>query len=836
MLSLNWNRLTGPIPSELGNLSNLERLWLHDNDLFGPVPPELGALSALEILILSYNRHLAGPLPATFTGLTELWNLQFIETELCAPQTTEFREWLRGVADVFGDECPVVQGSDRDALAAIHEWTNGNGWRSSTNWLSDEPLDSWYGVTADSTDRVTALDLSDNSLAGILPDEAGDLLNLETLILNGNDKLAGEVPGRMRQIAFLSTLRLDGTGLCASTVAFATWLDRIPDARVTACPDDHGNEAAGATSIPLGERTGGEIESLSDEDWFRIETRERGRLSVSAEGNINVTGELYGADGSLAGYDGSFGNFSIVRRLSPGTYYVRVAGQTEETRGAYTLASSFEPRRPGARAYLTQAVQSHDFAVPLVAGEDALLRVFVMADSGVTASMPPVQVTFYRGGAQSHSVRIDGSSNQVPWTMAEGDLDATANAVVPGSVVVPGTEMVVEIDPDRTLDASLGIGGRIPEEGRMALDIRAVPDFDVTVVPFLSTESPDSSGYKVAVELTADHELFYETREWLPVANMEVSLREAVLVDYDPTDLERVLNDLQLLHTVDGASGYYMGVPPWIDEGTLGIAFRESHVSVSRLDAHTIAHEFGHNLSLRHAPCGGPAGVDGAYPYSDGRIGAWGYDFSNDDLVDPETYTDLMTYCRANDWISDYSFTRASDYRRETGAGFAAAAAGERSVLVLRGGVAERRLKIEPAFVLDAQPALPERRGPYRLVGSDAAGDELFALHFGMREVADTQDDSAAGFTFAIPTEAEWANALSAITLTGPEGSVSLLANDSASPPTALVLDAATGRIRAILRESSLQAIVAADGAGRIPPGTITLISRGIPGVDDWRR
>ena len=833
LLSLNWNRLTGPIPSELGNLSNLERLWLHDNDLFGPVPPELGALSALEILILSFNRHLAGPLPATFTGLTELWNLQFIETELCAPQTTEFREWLRGVADVFGDECPVVQGSDRDALAAIHEWTNGDGWRSSTNWLSEEPLDSWYGVTADSTDRVTALDLSDNSLAGILPDEAGDLLNLETLTLNGNDKLAGELPGRIRQIAFLSTLRLDGTGLCASTAAFATWLDRIPDARVTACPDDHGNEAAGATSIPLGERTGGEIESLSDEDWFRVEIRERGTLTVSAEGDISVTGQLYGADGSLAGYDGSTGNFSIVRRLSPGTYYVRVAGETENTRGAYTLASSFEPRKPGARAYLTQAVQSHDFAVPLVAGEDALLRVFVMADSGVTASMPPVLATFHRGSQEVHSVRIDGSSRRVPETMAEGDLDATANAVVPGSVLVPGTEMVVEIDPDRTLDASLGIGGRIPEEGRLALDVRSMSLFDVTAVPFLWTEDPDSSGYKEAIGLTADHDVFYETRDWLPVADMEVTVREPVLVDYDPKEnLGRVLDDTELLRVAEGASGYYMGVPPWIEAGTLGIALLDGKSSVSRLDGHTVAHEFGHNFSLRHTPCGNPAGVDGRYPHSGGRIGAWGYNFANGTLVDPETYTDLMTYCRANDWISDYSFAKSVDYRSEA----TGAAAVARRVLVLRGGVAEGRLKIEPAFVLDAQPTLPERSGPYRLVGSDVNGGELFALRFDLRKFADSNDETAAGFTFAIPTQAAWADALAAVTLTGPEGSVSLLAEDSASPATTLLLDGTTGRIRAILRESSAQAIVAADGTGRIQSSGITLISRGLPDPEAWRR
>ena len=97
--------------------------------------------------------------------------------------------------------------------------------------------------------------------------------------------------------------------------------------------------------------------------------------------------------------------------------------------------------------------------------------------------------------------------------MVEGDLDQTANVVVPADVIVPGTEMVVEIDPDGTLDPSLGVGRRIPAEGRMALDIRVMPPFDITAVPFLWTENPDMSVIETTMDLTAEHELFYETRE-----------------------------------------------------------------------------------------------------------------------------------------------------------------------------------------------------------------------------------------------------------------------------------------------------------------------------------
>ena len=59
-LALSSNALTGEIPSGLGSLSNLEILWLSHNQLTGNVPSELGNLSALEKLTLSNNQLTGG--------------------------------------------------------------------------------------------------------------------------------------------------------------------------------------------------------------------------------------------------------------------------------------------------------------------------------------------------------------------------------------------------------------------------------------------------------------------------------------------------------------------------------------------------------------------------------------------------------------------------------------------------------------------------------------------------------------------------------------------------------------------------------------------------------
>ena len=58
---------------------------------------------------------------------------------------------------------------DRAALVALYNATGGADWKDNTNWLSDGPLDDWYGVTTDANGRVTELNLRNNDLAGEMP-------------------------------------------------------------------------------------------------------------------------------------------------------------------------------------------------------------------------------------------------------------------------------------------------------------------------------------------------------------------------------------------------------------------------------------------------------------------------------------------------------------------------------------------------------------------------------------------------------------------------------------------------------------------------------------------
>ena len=75
--------MSGEIPPELGNLSNLRELDLGHNELSGEIPPELGNLASLYYLRLE-NTELSGCLPSIlssreFVAATDLGGLEFCQ-------------------------------------------------------------------------------------------------------------------------------------------------------------------------------------------------------------------------------------------------------------------------------------------------------------------------------------------------------------------------------------------------------------------------------------------------------------------------------------------------------------------------------------------------------------------------------------------------------------------------------------------------------------------------------------------------------------------------------------------------------------------------------------
>ncbi len=208
--------LNGVIPPELGSLSNLWGLFLSNTQLTGPIPPELGNLSNLDQLLIDDNQ-LTGEIPSELGKLSNLRYLTVHDNQLtgCIPTV------LLGKVVYHPDTLPLPLlslpycRSDKDALTALYYRTGGKSWTRSDNWLSDEPLGEWHGVTTDADGRVTALSLRDNNLVGNIPRAlgfGGNLDKLEVLALDGNS-LKGEIPSELGNLTGLTRLALNRNDL-----------------------------------------------------------------------------------------------------------------------------------------------------------------------------------------------------------------------------------------------------------------------------------------------------------------------------------------------------------------------------------------------------------------------------------------------------------------------------------------------------------------------------------------------------------------------------------------------------------------------------------------------
>lgn len=512
------------------------------------------------------------------------------------------------------------------------------------------------------------------------------------------------------------------------------------------------------------------------------------------------------------------------------------AVQVSVVAGSGTRPASLAP------AYLTQTVQSSDFAVPLVAGEPALLRVFVdggPAGLATGAPMPPVRAVFRSGKNQVHVADIPLAPGPVPARAAEGDLRSSANATIPGGIVRPGLDLVVHVDPEGLLGPTVGVARRIPALGRLQVDVQPVAELALTLVPLVWSDAPARSVVDVVAAATADpqgSELLRGVRDLLPVASLSVTAHAPVTTSSNKAN--EVLAQLEAIRVMEGAAGYYMGLMARF-EMYGGLAYRPGRSSVSVPQWGTVAHELGHNMSLGHAPCGDPAQVDPAFPYPNGSTGAWGYDFRHGGQLIPPTSNDIMSYCFGQRWISDYHFTRALEYRaRDEGTAFDAIASAPGSSLLLWGGVDPSGVPfLEPAFVVEAPPALPRAGGGHRLVGHADDGRELFSLAFDLPAVAD--GDGGSSFAFALPVQPAWAGNLAGITLSGPGGSATL--DRDTDRAMAIRRDPTTGQVRAILRDPPPEVLAKASPATALTPesgqaSVEVLFSRGIPDAAVWRR
>ncbi len=844
VLQMYSNRLTALSEGVFDDLTSLRWLYMHSNRLTSLPDGAFDGLSSLERLLMTSNRIAALP-DNPFDDLTSLQWLYMSGNEI-----TEIPE---GAFDNLGNLQRLYMGRNR--VSEIPEGAFDNLGALQRLLLYSNAIATVPEGAFDSLGELQWLFLYFNEIEA-LPDGVFDALaNLRTLDVEGN-KITSLPEGVFDNLSRLQVLWLSRNGLTSVPEGAFDSLSQLQVLyahrnRLTVLPDGLFEGTRVLQTLVLANNPGTpfpfvlELQRTDNDDALAPGPAtvsinvalgapfpmKIGLATSGAEASeywLSIgAGETQSSETQVFKPKGS-GFASSVRTASvpdPGLAGIFV-GIKVLASDPLVLANPPKIRVETPVVYLNQAAQNQDGTVPLIAGRQAILRVFGTSDD-VNNLRPAAKAIFYRGGEMVHSVDLDAPPNGIPTEVDESRLTRSFNAMVPGEVLMPGTELVVELDTEGTLPLAFGSVTRVPEVGAMPLNVIEVPPLNVTIVPIHYAWDPNAVFNDGVMEVsrnlveTMPEDLLYPTRTVLPVRELNLTLREPYYTWADTMQGAgfTLLGEVELLRHLEavGTAEYYHGLfawprySTWQSWGFGGVAadipsytaMTLSHLgegSVYGGLASTFAHELGHNLNLRHAPCGGAGGPDPDYPYLLASIGTWGYDFGmtgqSGTLVDPLVSKDHMSYCSPA-WTSDYYFAKSLIFRATYGwpAADAQARRGSaRRTLLLSGGVHDGTMQLGPAFVWRAQPKLPQRGGRYSVTGFDASGRELFSLSF---EPGAPNDLGGQSFLFAVPYRPEWDQSLERIVLRGPEGFVEI--DRPTIDQTAVVTDRASGRIRSIV-------------------------------------
>lgn len=121
--------------------------------------------------------------------------------------------------DTIRQEANRLLEDQRKYLEEFYAATNGDSWTNNTNWLSDKPLNEWYGIYVSSDERgVSRLSLKNNNLTGYIPRGISILRHTSVINLSEN-KLSGELPDELGRLYDTRLLYLNNNN----------FIGRLPD-------------------------------------------------------------------------------------------------------------------------------------------------------------------------------------------------------------------------------------------------------------------------------------------------------------------------------------------------------------------------------------------------------------------------------------------------------------------------------------------------------------------------------------------------------------------------------------------------------------------------------
>jgi hypothetical protein len=400
---------------------------------------------------------------------------------------------------------------------------------------------------------------------------------------------------------------------------------------------------------------------------------------------------------------------------------------------------------------------SADSALVLLPGKAVLVKVNATTTDAQQAAPAGTLRVENSAGQLVQSIALTAPTAALPATAPDVPSFANAyTAVVPATLVTPGLRLSASLANGQ--DATT-VNPRVG--GGIQMNFVAVP-----------IQIAGTTG-----QVVAGADSYVQAR--MPVASVALRVRAAYVskrVTQLPTTDDAwgsafgsVLGELNDLHILEQQSDetYYVGFMPKRTFGLAGIGYVPGNASLTfdvpnspRAVLETLTHELGHNFSLPHAPCGGPARPDPQYPYANAQLGGpgryiWGYNAATKTFTDPRRTDihDIMSYCNG-DTFSDYNYRKMQVFQTPSDGPAARkqstdarSAGGPQELLLVSGQIAQGKAEMTPVKSLFGQARL-SADGPYTLRIVTAQGTTI-EYRFAAKEIDHTSN--VEHFALSIP-------------------------------------------------------------------------------------